>query len=280
MRLTTVRYLIDHYNVVLLDAYGVLVDASSAITGAPELIAELNSKNKQYFVVTNDASRLPETCAARFRGLGLPIPADRILTSGMVLEEYFVEHHLQDAGCVVLGPEDSLEYVRIAGGEIIALPAEDHRAVQAVIIGDESGFATLEGLDAVLTLIFRKLDRDEPIALLLPNPDLVYPKSGDRYGLAAGALAAMIEQALTARGHRAEFERLGKPYRPLFDEALRRAACPSDQVVMIGDQLETDIRGANAVGIAGALVTSGVAKLPEGELPAEIRPRYLLTGLV
>lgn len=125
----------------------------------------------------------------------------------------------------------------------------------------------------------RKLDRRSPLALLVPNPDLIYPKGDEGYGVAAGSIANLIAEAVGARGHRAELVRLGKPHAPIFAEALRRAACPSDQVVMIGDQLETDIRGANAAGIASALVTSGVAQLPRGEIPAEIRPRYLLAGL-
>jgi ribonucleotide monophosphatase NagD (HAD superfamily) len=71
--------------------------------------------------------------------------------------------------------------------------------------------------------------------------------------------------------------RLSKPARR---SSPKRCDCLSfDQVVMIGDQLETDIRGANAAGIASALVTSGVAQLPKTEIPSEIRPRYLLAGL-
>ena len=73
MRLTTVYDLIERYRVVLLDAYGVLVDASSVLAGAADLIAELNSTHKPYFIVTNDASRLPETCSRRYRELGLDI---------------------------------------------------------------------------------------------------------------------------------------------------------------------------------------------------------------
>lgn len=279
MKKTNVRDLGDRYDVLLIDAYGVLVDASSATPGAAAWIAELNSFRKNYFIVTNDASRLPETCAARFKSLGFDIPREQIVTSGLVLEKYFAEQGLRGAGCVVLGTEDSIEYVRRAGGEIIPLLAGDHQTVRAVVVADESGFPAFDGLDAVLTLIDKKLERGEPLSLVTPNPDLIYPKSGGGWGLAAGSLARMLEVALSARGHQIHFERLGKPHRFIFEEALRRARCPKDQAVMIGDQLETDIRGANAAGIAGALVMSGVAKHPAGELPPELRPRYLLTDL-
>lgn len=279
MKQTDVRDLGDRYDVLLIDAYGVLVDASSATPGAAAWIAELNYFRKPYFIVTNDASRLPESCAARFKKLGFDIPREQIVTSGLVLEKYFAEHELRGAGCLVLGTEDSLEYVRRAGGEVVPLLGGAHEDVRAIVIADENGFPTLDGLDAVLTLIDRKLERGEPLALVTPNPDLIYPSSGGGWGLAAGSFAKMLEVALGARGHRVHFERLGKPNRFIFEEALRRAHCPKDQAVMIGDQLETDIRGANGAGIASALVMSGVAKHPAGELPAEIRPTYLLTDL-
>ena len=74
---------------VLLDAYGVLVDAASALPGAKELIGELERRETPYAIVTNDASRTPATYVQRFTGLGLPVPAAKIVTSGSLLPEYF-----------------------------------------------------------------------------------------------------------------------------------------------------------------------------------------------
>jgi ribonucleotide monophosphatase NagD (HAD superfamily) len=53
------------------------------------------------------------------------------------------------------------------------------------------------------------------------------------------------------------FVSLGKPHPAIFEEAVRRAG--TRHMVMIGDRLETDIRGANDFGIASALVTAGGA---------------------
>ena len=70
------------------------------------------------------------------------------------------------------------------------------------------------------------------------------------------------------------FARLGKPERYLYDEALHR--CGTRNAVMIGDQLETDIRGANACGIDSALVTTGVSAADLGGVPAALRPTWRL----
>ena len=63
----TIETLIDRYEVLLLDAYGVLVHSSGTLTRAAELITKLNRAAKPYYILTNDASRLPATAAARFQ---------------------------------------------------------------------------------------------------------------------------------------------------------------------------------------------------------------------
>ena len=89
----------------------------------------------------------------------------------------------------------------------------------------------------------------------------------------------MLEAALQLRAHDApipEVVRLGKPYAPIFREALARAGALPERTAMIGDQLETDVRGANAAGITSVLVTSGIARAPLATLPGAIRPRFVL----
>lgn len=271
--------LLERFDAVLLDAYGVLVDADGALPRAASMIEALEARQKRWFVVTNDASRSPETCSRRFNRFGLPISPERVISSGMLLRGFFAERDLIGAGTVVLGPRDTHDYVRDAGGRIIHFPTEEHEDVRVVVIGDEAGFPLLDALDSMLGLVLRRVDRGAPIDIVVPNPDLIYPKAGERYGFAAGSFALMLEHALQLRAHDVPIPslvRLGKPYRPIFLEALERAGCTSHQTAMIGDQLETDVRGANAAGIASVLVTSGITRAPHGTLPPEIRPRFLL----
>ena len=60
---TDIETLIERYDTLLFDAYGVLVHAAGAMPGARALVQRLN--RKPYCVITNDASKLPETAAAR-----------------------------------------------------------------------------------------------------------------------------------------------------------------------------------------------------------------------
>jgi HAD superfamily hydrolase (TIGR01459 family) len=274
---TTARELIDAYDTILLDAYGVLVDAGGALPGAGELIEAVRAAGRRVFIVTNDASRLPETVAARFGRFGIPVAADEVVTSGALIAPYFAEAGLVGARCSVLGTDDSLAYVRDAGGEVVALSGEAD--IDVLVVCDDAGFPFLEGIEAALSALYRRIDRGGAVTLVLPNPDLVYPKSGGEFGFTAGAVALLLEAGLRRRfGARAPgFVALGKPHPPMFEEARRRAG--SGRLVMVGDQLETDIAGARAAGIDAALLHAGVSVWRDGETPAALAPTYLLRSL-
>jgi ribonucleotide monophosphatase NagD (HAD superfamily) len=263
----------DRYDGILLDAYGVLVNAQGVLPATAGLVAELERRNKPYAIVTNDASRLPATHAARFARAGIALPAERVVTAGSLLAGYFRDRGLTGAQTCVLGTDDSFTYVRDGGGVPVALAPG--MAIDALVVCDDSGTPFVEGIELAFSAIVRAVDAGRTPALVLPNPDLVYPKSDGEYGFTAGSMALVIETALARRfpGRAPRFEQLGKPQPHLFIEGRRRLGV--DRVVMIGDQLETDIAGARAAGIDAALL-AGVSRW-DGR--GDIAPRYLLTTI-
>ena len=144
------------------------------------------------------------------------------------------------------------------------------------MLADQAGFSLLEGINGIVNLILRRLDHGETIELLLCNPDLIYPVTAGQFGITAGALAMMIEGILDERypGRSYRFHRLGKPHCPIFDYALKNHT--DVQAIMIGDQLATDILGANRCGIDSALVMSGIARFNS---TSRAIPDYRLTSL-
>lgn len=271
-----IEELIARYPVLLLDAYGVLVTSSGALSGAAGLIDELNRTRKSYYLLTNDASKLPRTAASRFQGYGLEIDPERIITSGELLKNYFKTHNLSGARCAVLGPDDSAQYVRDAGGKVVS-PAN---GFDVVVIGDEAGYPFVETVDTVLSELFHKVERREKIHLVLPNPDLIYPKADRGYGITSGSIALLFEAALRLRypgRPNLSFDRLGKPNAEIFEEALVRSGTVN--MVMIGDQLETDIRGANAFGLDSVLVGTGVSDPTTADIPDHLQPTYRMRSI-
>jgi len=272
----TIDALLDRYDAILFDAYGVLVHGSGPMPGAAELLARLNRDDKPYFIVTNDASKLPATAASRYQRFGLPIDASRILTSGMLLTGHFADRGLRGRRCAVLGPADSARYVADAGGEVV--PPDE--AFDVLVIGDESGFPFLDWADAALSSLFVSIDAGRPVHLVVPNPDLIYPGGGG-FGFAAGTIANMFEGALSLRyPDRPElrFARLGKPNTPIFEDAVRRLG--TSRAVMVGDTLETDIAGARAAGLDAVWIETGVTAAIAAATPEHLRPTWRMPGLV
>lgn len=270
--------LLERYPFVLLDAYGVLITHDGPLPGSDRFIDRLNATGKPYLILTNDASRSAATSSARYRRMGLAIDPERIVSSGMLLAGHFRDEGMAGMTCAVLGPDDALAYVSEAGG--VPVPILDDMDADAVIVCDEGGYALLETVDRVLSLLYRRVDAGKPVRLVLANPDLVYPAGPGRFGITGGSMAFLLEEALRFRYPERDdlrFTRLGKPHRPMFAEALRRSG--TREMVMVGDQLATDVRGAADFGIDSALVTTGVTRI-EGPAPAGAPlPTWILESL-
>jgi 4-nitrophenyl phosphatase len=273
---TTIPELIETYEALLIDAYGVLVHSSGAYPGAKACIEHLNERGVPYFVVTNDASRTSETAAQTYRNAGLAIESDRVLTSGEMVGPHFERHGLEGASCVVLGTDDSHVCVREAGGEIVDVHEDDF---EVLVLADDAGYPFRETLNAVVTRLIRIFERGESVELLLPNPDLFYQRGLDAWGFASGSVARLLESILVERfpERRPRFEVLGKPEPLIFEEARRRAG--TERMAMIGDQLATDVAGADRAGLDSVLAVGEEVDLESHLSAAEAHPDYLLHSL-
>lgn len=271
----TLDALIARYDALLLDAYGVLVTLDGPLPAAAALIDRLNRLGKPFWLLSNTAARLPEHAAARYRGFGLDLEADRILTAGMLLGRHFRERGLTGRASLVLGPEDSRVYVERAGGRPVP-PGEDF---ELVVLADQAGFPLLETLDWLVSALFDKIESGAHVPLILPNPDLIYP-TRQGYGLTAGSLAILLEAVLARRfpgRSDLRFAPLGKPQPGLFDMAADLAG--SRNLVMLGDQMETDILGAAHFGIDSVLVLGGVSRDEPTSQHVEVQPTYRIDSL-
>ncbi|MDX2053869.1 MAG: HAD-IIA family hydrolase [Polyangiaceae bacterium] len=270
--------LLERYDVFLLDAYGVLVSTNSALPGAAEFLQAIALAGKKFLVVTNDASRSAATIAKRQQGFGLAVEASQIVTSGSLLSGYFERYQLQGAPTIVLGTGESCDYVRQAGGRVVEATTEE---AEVLAVCDDAGYDLRLAIDDVITVLFRRLDRGQSMRLVLPNPDLMYLRGENAYGITSGSVALVIEAALKLRypRHTLAFERLGKPHRPMYEAALKLSGeTELRRVVMVGDQLPTDIRGAVDFGLDSVLIGTGLTKLDELD-SSEVQPMYTMRDL-
>ena len=266
MQRTQLTPLLDRYDVFFLDIYGVLVSSAGALPGAPQFLRRLREAGKSFLLVSNDASRSVETAVARYNGFGLEVSREQFLCSGMMLADYYAGHGLAGKPSIVLGTEDSADYVRAAGGRVV--PAHDV-AAEVIVLADDVGFPLLETVNDVVSVLLARLDAGLHTHLVLPNPDHVFPRGPQQYGIAAGAIAELIESVLRLRAPNGEhrFVPLGKPHSPIFEAALRRSPTRDKRrIVMIGDQFVTDVRGARTMDLDSVFIETGVGRLRDAEL--------------
>ena len=282
MRTVDSGHLFAAYDAILLDAYGVLVDATGVLPHAQAFVQALVAQNKPFFIVTNDASRLPAAIAARFASLGLPIAAAQIITSVGLLAAHYAAADLRGATTLVLGSADAHTTVQDAGG--VPVGPDDlgrgHPAAQlrAIVVCDARGPSLMRDVECAIDAVVAAVDAGRRIDLILCNPDLIYPRSPGHVGLTSGSAMLLITAALSTRLQPAQMPpvaRLGKPYAGIFAEAVRRAQ--SRRLALVGDQLGTDIRGAKDFGIDAILVGTGLTVVRPGEALSPEPDYYLPT---
>ena len=282
-KIVDISYLIESYEALFFDSFGVLIDGVDALPGAIALVDRMNRDGTNYFVVTNDSSVSIESRVKSFASKGFDIPAERIVNSGSLIADYVVEAGLSGSPALVLGTDDARAYTAAGGVDLVEIGGDT--APDVVVVGHSGPHDWESTLETLLELFSRRFREGAPVKLVLPNPDFIYPNGPGNYGFGAAAFVNLLEQALERLhvDHESlKATHLGKPFAPIFESAIKRAG--TRNAVMIGDQLETDILGANRVGIPSAVVTTGINRRSApnefSDVDQTLTPQYILHSLV
>jgi HAD superfamily hydrolase (TIGR01450 family) len=138
-----------------------------------------------------------------------------------------------------------------------------------VVLLDDEGFDWARDINAAINLV-----RSFHIPVVVANADLEYPRRDSEIGVAIGGIARLMEHIL-----RKQFFRFGKPDPAMFTFALdelsrHKPDLTRREILMVGDTLETDIRGANAAGLDTALVLTG------NTLPEHVEVAVRASGII
>ncbi len=231
----------------LIDMDGVIYRENHLIPGARDFVEALIQSGAPFIFLTNNSAPTPEDLSVRLGHLGIPSLSPRhFYTSALNTADFLCETH-PTCTAFVIGE----------GGLLTALHerkiANDGIDPSYVVVGE--GAASLEKLAKAHSYIERGA------RLLATNPDNWCPVSSEGTRPGAGATAAFLE---ASTGQRAYY--LGKPNGYMFHRAKRKLTEMAgggalDQTIVIGDTMETDIRGAIESGLHAYLVLTGSTRL-------------------
>ncbi|WP_438855784.1 HAD-IIA family hydrolase [Agromyces sp. M3QZ16-3] len=260
---------LDGVDAVFADLDGVVYAGPHAI---PHAVDSLNRAAESIPVayITNNASRSDEQVAAHLSSLGLsPTPRD-VVTSPQAAMRLLAASVAPGALVLVVGGDGIVSELE-RGGYRVTRSADD--APDAVMQGFHPDVGWRQLAEAAFALNAHG-GPGEPggIPWIATNMDWTIPVER---GIAPGN-GTLVSAVHTAAGRFPEVA--GKPETPIFDEARERFG--AERPLMIGDRLDTDIRGANRAGIASLVVLTGIDRAKQVlAADASSRPDFILSDL-
>ena len=241
---------------LLLDLEGTVYQAGRLIENAGDAIAALEARGIRIGYATNTTSRPRSTVAHELAEMGLTVAPERIFTAPRAAREDLVRRGM--GRCSLL--------LRETLREDFAGIAFDDEAPQAVVLGDLGDEMTF----ARLNRAFRHVLGGAELVTLARNR---YWRAADGLTLDVGAFAAALEYA---SGRAARLA--GKPAPEFYAWALSELGANAAEAAVVGDDLESDVGGAQKAGMAGILVRTGKF-LPEELAASSIRPDALVDSV-
>lgn len=250
----------DKYKAFIFDLDGVIYTGNTPIDSAIDAIKKLIAAKKKVFFLTNNSSVFIDRSVEKLNSFGIEIGNDFFLNSALATAIYLKSHNYPKE-IYLVGEEAFKSILEEHGFEVL----NTSEGAKTVVVGINFSF----DYDKLKHALFAIANGAEFIA---SNTDAVMPtESGFLPG--GGTMVAAI-QAGSAKKPKV----IGKPNKSIFKIALDLLKVKNNEVVCVGDRLETDILGGNNSNIDTVLVLTGVTteqKLKE----SEIRPKYVLKSI-
>ena len=253
--------LIDNFDSLLLDLDGVVYRGRNSIAGAVESIQKAKELGKKVGYITNNASRTPEQIAQQLVDFGIPVFPGEIIGSAEAAAKLLASK-LSSGKVLVVGGEGLRTEVAKQGFEVVDSASDQPVAVL-------QGFSPEVGWPQLAEAAFAI---QAGAIWIATNQDWTLPLEK---GIAPGN-GTLVGAVHTAVGILPEFA--GKPFRPIFEAALKQLEI--NNPLVIGDRLDTDIKGANGTGLSSACVLTGITGSKEllGARSDE-RPNFIIQDL-
>lgn len=272
---------------LILDMDGVVWRGDQPLGDLPALFAKMRQHDLKVVMATNNATLTIQQYLDKFQRFGVTLEAWQIVNSPQATAEYLKMRFPQGGPVYVVGEDGLHEALTaqgfIAMGTTAAIPANAGSSAGGIQAGPEQPLAVVVGMDRSVT--YDRLSLASQFirrgALFIgTNPDRTYPQP---FGLVpgAGAILAAIEAATDTAP-----VIVGKPGPEMYRVAMARLGTQPFETLAVGDRIETDIAGGQALGCPTALVLSGVSSEAQARAwnppPTLIAPdlAHVIDGLI
>lgn len=228
----------------LIDMDGVIYHGSEPIPGAVEFINSLRENGFPFMFLTNNSQRTSRDVCYKLRKMGFNVNDEDIFTCAMATARYLASRK-ENGTAYVIGEGGLLTELDKVGYSIV----DDHP--DFVIIG-EGRTIMLESVDKAINMVMRGSK------LIATNLDPNCPVGNGNYRAGCGAFVSMLEFATGKQAFS-----VGKPSPVMMRMARKELDLATDETIMIGDTMSTDILGAGSMGFTTVLTLSGVTNMED-----------------
>jgi NagD protein len=221
----------------LSDMDGVLVREEHALPGAADFLARLIERDRRFLVLTNNSIFTPRDLSARLARTGLQVPEESIWTSALATATFLADQ-LPHGSAYVVGEAGVTTALHEVGYTLT------DRDPDFVVLGETRTYS-FEAITRAIRLV------DQGARFIATNPDVTGPSEEGPLP-ATGSVAALITKAT---GREPYF--VGKPNPMMLRSALNKIEAHSENTVVVGDRMDTDIVAGIEAGLDTILVLTG-----------------------
>jgi len=240
---------------VIFDVDGVLEYRGRAYPKAGELINFLRAQNISIRIITNSTLKCRKDCADRLIALGINIHHNEVVTASYASAVFLKSKNVKSCYLMLKGK---------GVNEFVDFDLNSNTP-EYVVVGDFRDDFNFKNLNKALRFL------KNGAKLLTMIPELIDHTQGD-LEVNVGSFGTLLQHA-----SKQEMITVGKPNEFIFKIVLDNSTFQYDQVLMIGDKIDTDIIGANRIGIKSALIKQGEFSIDD--LDKGITPTYQFDSL-
>jgi 4-nitrophenyl phosphatase len=233
-----------HIKSLVLDMDGVIWRGDAPIGDLPSIFGRIRQRGLKFVFATNNGTRTSEQYVTRLGSLGVQVEPWQVVTSAQALSYALTQKFPRGSKIFMIGGDGVRQSLEETGYEILSV--ENAPAAEAVVMGIDTEINFQKMSEA--TYLVRR-----GIPFYATNPDKTFPTPrGEIPG--AGAWYSVV---VTATGVQPIVA--GKPFPFLMELAMQKLGTLKEETLVVGDRIETDIAGGQAVGCPTAVVLSGVS---------------------